>query len=77
MQDYKTFALEMTIKAGKIIRENFSLGMKKEWKENNKAGGKVTDLFGNEQSYTKEIKGFIASNGKIHDQLLRLVKSSI
>lgn len=41
------------------------------------AGGKVTDLFGNEQSYNGDIKGFIASNGKIHDQLLQLLQPII
>lgn len=41
------------------------------------AGGKFTDLFGNEQRYDQEIKGFIASNGKVHQQLVDLVKSSI
>lgn len=38
------------------------------------AGGKVTDLFGNEQRYDRPIKGFIASNGVIHDQLLGVVR---
>lgn len=37
------------------------------------AGGKVTDLFGNEQRYDKSIKGFIASNGHLHQQLVGLV----
>ncbi|MBI2611244.1 inositol monophosphatase [Candidatus Gottesmanbacteria bacterium] len=41
------------------------------------AGGKVTDLFGQEQDYTKEIKGFIASNGKVHDILLELLRKNI
>jgi fructose-1,6-bisphosphatase/inositol monophosphatase family enzyme len=43
----------------------------------NNAGGKVTDLFGNEQRYDQEIKGFIASNGLVHDQIVELVQSSI
>lgn len=34
------------------------------------AGGKVTDLFGNDQRYDQQIKGFIASNGLVHDQLV-------
>lgn len=38
------------------------------------AGGKVTDLFGNEQRYDQPIKGFIASNGVVHDQLIDIVK---
>lgn len=37
------------------------------------AGGKMTDLFGNEQRYDKEIKGFIASNGILHDKLVDMV----
>jgi fructose-1,6-bisphosphatase/inositol monophosphatase family enzyme len=35
------------------------------------AGGKVTDLFGNEQRYDGDIKGAIISNGKVHEQLLQ------
>lgn len=38
------------------------------------AGGKCTDLAGNEQRYDREINGFIVSNGNIHDELLALVK---
>jgi fructose-1,6-bisphosphatase/inositol monophosphatase family enzyme len=39
------------------------------------AGGKVTDLFGNEQRYDRNTKGFLASNGKVHDQLLQIIRS--
>jgi myo-inositol-1(or 4)-monophosphatase len=35
------------------------------------AGGKVTDLFGNEQRYDRDIKGAIASNGVCHEQLVK------
>ncbi len=38
------------------------------------AGGKVTDLDGNEQRYDRPINGAIMSNGLIHDELLKLVK---
>jgi myo-inositol-1(or 4)-monophosphatase len=38
------------------------------------AGGKVTDLFGNEQRYDQDTKGIIASNGQLHEQLLALIK---
>lgn len=38
------------------------------------AGGKVTDLFGNEQSYDKDIKGAIISNGVSHNKILEKVK---
>lgn len=38
------------------------------------AGGKVTDLFGNEQRYDRPLKGFIASNGVVHEQLVNLFR---
>lgn len=38
------------------------------------AGGKVTDLFGNEQRYDQPIRGFVASNGVVHEQLITLLK---
>lgn len=38
------------------------------------AGGKVTDLFGNEQRYDINIKGAIVSNGLVHDQILDVLK---
>lgn len=40
------------------------------------AGGKVTDLFGNDQRYDGPTKGFIASNGVIHDELVRMVREA-
>lgn len=40
------------------------------------AGGKVTDLFGNEQRYDTDIHGCVASNGLIHDKLLCIIKES-
>ncbi len=36
------------------------------------AGGKVTDVFGNEQRYDKPIKGAIISNGLVHDELVSM-----
>ncbi|HET7301911.1 MAG TPA: inositol monophosphatase [Candidatus Saccharimonadales bacterium] len=39
------------------------------------AGGKVTDLDGNEQRYDRPIKGAIISNGVIHDDLLAAVRA--
>jgi fructose-1,6-bisphosphatase/inositol monophosphatase family enzyme len=39
------------------------------------AGGKVTDLDGNEQRYDRPIRGAIISNGIIHDDLLRSVRA--
>ncbi len=41
------------------------------------AGGKATDLFGNDQRYDKDIKGFVASNGLVHDELLQLIKTTL
>jgi len=41
------------------------------------AGGKVTDLFGNEQRYDGPIKGAIISNGKVHDYLVKKVKECL
>ena len=38
------------------------------------AGGKVTDLFGNDQRYDTNIRGAIVSNGSIHDALLEVIK---
>lgn len=40
------------------------------------AGGKVTDLNGNEQRYDRPINGAVMSNGLIHEQLLELVKAN-
>lgn len=37
------------------------------------AGGKVTDLYGNDQRYDRPTKGFIASNGVVHDELVSIV----
>lgn len=39
------------------------------------AGGKVTDLQGNEQRYDKPINGAIVSNGEAHKALLELIHS--
>ena len=36
------------------------------------AGGKVTDVFGNEQRYDRPVKGAVISNGSLHDQLVAL-----
>lgn len=38
------------------------------------AGGKVTDVFGNEQRYDQPVKGAIFSNGVIHSQLVVIVR---
>ena len=41
------------------------------------AGGKVTNLFGEEQRYDKDIKGAIISNGKVHEEILNIIKENI
>lgn len=41
------------------------------------AGGKVTNLFGNEQRYDQSIRGAIISNGKVHDEVVKLVTKYI
>ena len=38
------------------------------------AGGKVTDLFGNEQSYDRAINGAVVSNGKVHAEVVETIK---
>ena len=38
------------------------------------AGGKVTDLFGNEQRYDQDIEGAVISNGIIHDDVIDVIK---
>lgn len=37
------------------------------------AGGKVTDLFGHNQRYDKDINGAVISNGKIHDEIVSVL----
>lgn len=41
------------------------------------AGGKVTDLFGNEQRYDCDIKGALISNGTVHEEALAIIKEHI
>lgn len=41
------------------------------------AGGKVTSLTGENQSYSQPTKGFIASSGPLHEELVELVKASL
>lgn len=38
------------------------------------AGGKVTDLHGNEQRYDRPIKGVLASNGVTHNEIIDLLR---
>lgn len=41
------------------------------------AGGKVTDLFGNEQRYDRSINGAVVSNGIVHQHVIETVKKYI
>lgn len=41
------------------------------------AGGKVTDLFGEEQRYDKSIKGALISNGLVHNEVVDVIKKYI
>ena len=38
------------------------------------AGGRVTNLFGEEQRYDRTIDGAIISNGQIHEVIVNLAK---
>lgn len=38
------------------------------------AGGKVTNLFGEEQRYDKGIKGAVISNSKVHNEVINIIK---
>lgn len=38
------------------------------------AGGKMTDIWGHEQRYDQEMKGYLASNGLVHDKLLEVIR---
>ena len=38
------------------------------------AGGKVTNLFGNEQRYDTSINGAIISNNKVHNEVIDIIK---
>lgn len=37
------------------------------------AGGKVTDIFGDDQRYDREINGALVSNGLVHEQLINIL----
>ena len=37
------------------------------------AGGKVTDLFGNEQRYDESINGAVISNNKVHEEIVEII----
>jgi myo-inositol-1(or 4)-monophosphatase len=41
------------------------------------AGGKITDVYGNDQRYDRPIRGCVASNGLLHDKLIASIVSTI
>jgi len=41
------------------------------------AGGKVTDMAGNDQRYDKTINGFVATNGFVHDELIKDIQEAL
>jgi myo-inositol-1(or 4)-monophosphatase len=41
------------------------------------AGGRVTDLFGDEQRYDRDSRGHLVSNSLLHEELLELIRSNV
>ena len=41
------------------------------------AGGKVTDLFGNEQRYDQDINGAVISNSLVHSEAVTVIKNNV
>lgn len=41
------------------------------------AGGKVTDIFGDEQRYDRDIRGAVVSNGIVHDEIIKRIRESM
>lgn len=41
------------------------------------AGGKVTNSFGEEQRYDTDINGAVISNGKVHDEVIEVIKNKL
>ena len=41
------------------------------------AGGKVTNLFGDDQRYDESIKGAVVSNSIIHDEVIEILKNNL
>ena len=41
------------------------------------AGGKVTDLFGNDQRYDESINGAVISNGLVHDEVVGVLSKNL
>jgi fructose-1,6-bisphosphatase/inositol monophosphatase family enzyme len=41
------------------------------------AGGRVTDIYGNDQRYDRDIRGAIVSNGKVHDEIIKAITEEL
>lgn len=41
------------------------------------AGGKFTDLFGEDQRYDDDINGVVATNGIVHDEVIKVLKEKV
>lgn len=41
------------------------------------AGGKVTDIFGDEQRYDRDIRGAVVSNGIVHDEIIKRIREGM
>jgi myo-inositol-1(or 4)-monophosphatase len=41
------------------------------------AGGKVTDIFGHEQRYDRDIRGHLVSNGVLHEELVAIIQATV
>lgn len=57
------------------INKNFDIAAAKVIVE--EAGGKVTDLFGDEQRYDENINGAIISNGLVHAEVLEVIRKTV
>ncbi len=40
------------------------------------AGGKVTNIWGKDQLYNQDIKGYLATNGKVHNEIVKIIKKT-
>jgi fructose-1,6-bisphosphatase/inositol monophosphatase family enzyme len=40
------------------------------------AGGRVTNIYGEDQRYDRDIKGAIISNGVVHDEIIEIIERS-
>ena len=61
------------MKVQKLQKEcDETLALKKKLEE---AGGKVTDLNGNERRYDTDGVGCLVSNGILHDEMIKIIQS--